>query len=86
MKFKSSCSGCFAGLSCSIRIEIINLLKKKNKITVTEIAKHFKKTQPTITHHLQYLRDVGVLKSKREGRKMFYFIDPKCGAANCDLF
>jgi DNA-binding transcriptional ArsR family regulator len=86
MKLSSSCSGCFAGLSCNIRIDIINLLKKKNRLTVGEITKHYKKSQPTITHHLLYLKNMGILKSKKEGRSVFYFIDTKCGLGNCDLF
>ena len=86
MRFKSGCSECFAGLSCGARVEIVNLLQGKKKLTVTEIARHFKITQPTITHHLQYLKTAGVLSSKKEGRKVYYFINPKCGWNNCKVF
>lgn len=86
MRLKSSCAGCFAGLSCQTRIGIINLLQKKKEISVTEIAKHFKLTQPTITHHLQYLEEAGVLTSKKKGRKVYYFIDPKCQDKECEIF
>ena len=81
----SSCAGCYAGLSCGIRVEIINLLQEKKKISVSDIAKCFKVTQPTISHHLQYLKDAGIIKSKKEGRKVYYFINPKCGG-NCGVF
>jgi DNA-binding transcriptional ArsR family regulator len=86
MKLSSSCASCFAGLSCSARIEIINLLEKKKEMAVNEIAKHFKLTQPTITHHLQYLKEAGVLASKKKGRKVYYFIDSKCQNKECNLF
>lgn len=86
MRFSSACSGCFAGLSCAVRIDIINLLRKKKKLSVLEIAGHFKVTQPTISHHLIYLREMGILKSKKEGRKIYYFIDPKCGSEECGVF
>lgn len=86
MKFKSACSGCFAGLSCSVRIEIVNLLQKEGKMSVMDIVKNFKQTQPTITHHLQYLKKAGVLKSKKDGRKIFYSVNPKCGMSHCKLF
>lgn len=84
MDFYPSCTGCFAGLSCDVRIEIINLLKKKKKLSVLEIAKHFKVTQPTISHHLKYLEDFEVLSRKKEGRKVYYSINKKC--KTCDLF
>lgn len=85
MKLKSSCSGCYAGLSCGIRVDIINLLQKKKKISVTDITKHFKVTQPTISHHLQYLKESGIIKSKKEGRNVYYYINPKCGS-DCGVF
>jgi len=85
MDFDGSCSGCFAGLSCGIRIEIINLLKKKKELSVSEIAKHFKVTQPTITHHLQYLKESGILTSKKEGRMVYYSLNPQC-KKDCALF
>lgn len=86
MDLNTHCAGCFAGLSCDSRIGIINLLKKNNKMSVSEIAKHFKVSQPTITHHLQYLKKIKILVSKKEGRKVYYFIDPKCQEEGCDLF
>lgn len=85
MKFKSSCSGCYAGLSCGIRVEIVNLLQEKKRLSVSDIAKCFKVTQPTISHHLQYLKSAGIIKSKKEGRKVYYFINPKCGG-DCGVF
>jgi len=86
MKFDSECWGCFAGLSCEIRIKILNLLREKKELTVSEIANNFELRQPTITHHLKYLSKAGILSSKKEGRKVFYSINPKCGWGNCEVF
>lgn len=86
MSLGSSCAGCFAGLSCSTRIEIVNLLEEKGTMSVLEIAKHFNVTQPTVTHHLQYLKESGILQSNKEGRKVYYFIHPKCHSKNCKIF
>ena len=86
MKLKSYCSGCFAGLSCDVRLQIISLLQKNKTMTVTEIEKYFKVTQPTISHHLLYLKEAGILKSRREGRNSNYYIDPKCGWDMCEVF
>ena len=85
MKLNTQCAGCFAGLSCGVRIEIINLLKEKGKMGVNEIAKHFELKQPTISHHLRYLSEMGIIASKRDGRKIRYFIHPKC-AKDCGIF
>lgn len=86
MSLGSSCAGCFSGLSCSIRIEIINLLEENRKMSVLEIAKYFNVTQPTITHHLQYLKESGILQSEKEGRKVYYFIHTKCQKKDCKIF
>lgn len=86
MKLDRGCVGCFAGLSCVSRIEIVNLLQKKDRMSVLEIAKHFKISQPTITHHLQYLKEVQVLSSKKEGTKVYYFIHPRCKKEVCGIF
>lgn len=86
MKLSSACAGCFAGLSCQARIGIINLLQAKKEMSVMEITKHFDLKQPTITHHLQYLKDVGVLDAKKKGRKVYYFINEKCKKGKCGIF
>lgn len=86
MDFGQDCAECFAGLACQPRIVIINLLKKKGKMSVSEIAEHFETKQPTVSHHLKYLKKVGILRSERMGRKIYYFIDPKCGKDLCELF
>ena len=85
MIFKKDCLNCFAGLSCQTRIEIINILKVKGKTSVLEIAKHFKLSQPTISHHLKYLEKAGMIAFKKEGRKVYYFVDSKC-KRKCSLF
>lgn len=86
MKLNSSCAGCFAGLACGVRIEIVNLLLEKGNMSVLEIAKHFKKSQPTITHHLQYLKEIGLLSSKKEGTKVYYSLAKPCSDKDCNLF
>ena len=86
MKLTSACASCFAGLACQTRIESINLLQEKKEMSVMEIAKHFKVTQPTITHHLKFLKGSGVLDSRKKGRKVYYFISEKCKKGECGIF
>lgn len=86
MKLTSDCAGCFAGLSCGSRMEIITLLQKKKQMSVSDIAKHFKLSQPTVSHHLKFLEEVGVLASKKTGRQVFYTLAPDCDNKDCHIF
>ena len=86
MKFSDNCCSCFSGLSTKSRIGIVNLLQEKGKMSVLEIAKQFRLTQPTITHHLQYLKKAGLVESKKHGRKVYYSISQKCKKGKCGLF
>jgi len=86
MKFKPDCSQCFAGLSCGARLQIVNLLREEKKLSVSEISSHFKLSQPTITHHLHYLKTAGIVKSEKQGRNVFYQLNPKCGWGDCTIF
>lgn len=86
MKFTNDCAGCFAGLATKTRVEIVNLLLKKKRLSVSEVAEGFKLKQPTITHHLQYLKEAGIVDSVKKGRQVFYFITKKCREGKCGLF
>ena len=85
MKLKQQCCSCFEGLSSDSRMEIVNLLSGNKKLSVNEIAGHFQLKQPTITHHLKYLEEKGLLSSKKIGRQVFYFLKAKC-KGECHVF
>lgn len=55
-----------------MRIAIIDLLNNGNKMSVTEIYKKLKIEQAAASHHLNILKNKGVLNSQREGKKIFY--------------
>lgn len=59
-------------ISHPMRIAIIDLLAKDTKLSVTEIYEKLKIEQATASHHLNILKNKGVLDSKREGKKIFY--------------
>jgi len=82
---KSYCAGCFEGLSSKTRIKIVNLLKERKTLTAGEIVNNFDLTQPTISHHLKYLKECGILASKREGKNINYFISPRCNVHDCGI-
>jgi ArsR family transcriptional regulator len=67
----------FKALGDLNRLKIINLLgsKTEDKLCVVELAKKLGITQPAASQHLKVLKGVGILKSKREGFRVYYYID-----------
>jgi len=55
-----------------MRIAVIDLLNDKQKLSVTEIYNALNIEQASASHHLNILKNKGVLVSKREGKKIFY--------------
>ncbi len=55
-----------------MRIAIIDLLNANEKMSVTQIYKKLKIEQASASHHLNILKNKGVLISKRDGKKIFY--------------
>ena len=61
----------FQALSHPCRREIIRLLKWKN-LTAGEIAGHFPIAQPTVSRHLEVLKNAGIITSQRRGNQIVY--------------
>ena len=57
-----------------MRIAIISLLENNAKLNVTEIYAKLKIEQAAASHHLNILKNKGVLSSKRAGKQTFYFL------------
>jgi len=55
-----------------MRIAIIELLTEKKKLTVTEIYERLNMEQASASHHLNILKNKGLLESKRNGKMIFY--------------
>jgi len=43
-------------------------------MSVGEIVEAFNISQPTISHHLNVLKNVGLVTSRKEGKQIFYSI------------
>lgn len=65
----------FKALANEERIEIIKLLKKNKEMFAQDVENHFYLEQSTTSHHLNTLKNAGVAKSRKQGRKIFYSID-----------
>ena len=43
--------------------------------SVNEVAAKVKVSQPTVSHHLAILREAGLVKSRKDGKQVFYQLD-----------
>jgi len=78
-KINDRCTECFRELGAAAKVRIISALTANPKPkTVGEFVDLLKLRQPTVSFHLKTLRDVGLLKSKREGRFVYYSLNEKC--------
>ena len=64
----------FKALNDPTRREILELLKEKD-LTAGEIADQFNISKPSISHHLDLLRQAGLVVSVKEGQFMFYSLN-----------
>lgn len=58
-------------LSDEVRLKIVYLLSK-NELCVCELMEALNMSQSRISNHLRILRDTRIIKSKREGKWIFY--------------
>jgi len=58
-----------------LRQNLIFLLKENGKMTVTEIYVKMRLGQSVISQHLAILRRSGIVKTTREGKCVYYFVN-----------
>ena len=46
-----------------------------NGLRVNDIAEKTSLSRPAVSHHLQILKDAGIVKMRREGTKNYYYFD-----------
>ena len=66
----------FKALGDENRIRILKQLRNGERCG-RELLEDLQITQPTLSHHMKILCDCDVVKSRREGKWMYYMID--CG-------
>ncbi len=62
-------------LSDETRIKILEELRRKKRLTVSEICEKLGKDQSSISHHLYCLRNCGLVRTERDGRFIFYSLN-----------
>lgn len=69
-------------LADETRLKIVEFLLEGEKC-VCEIFPYVKRTQSTISIQLNILKKVGILSSRKEGKRVYYFIS---NDKVCDIF
>ncbi len=65
-------AGKLRAISHPMRIAIVEILAVNTRMSVTQIYKELNIEQATASHHLNILKNKGILQSHREGKKIFY--------------
>jgi len=63
-------------LADETRQRILEMLLER-EMCVSEIAEAFPMSQPTISHHLDVLKRLGLLTSRKQGKQVYYATDQK---------
>lgn len=65
----------FKALSDKTRITILESLRDKGRMNVSDICLKVGMEQSTISHHLACLRNCGLVKTRKEGKQVFYSLN-----------
>lgn len=65
----------FKLMSEKVRLQLVFVLVRKKKLCVSDLAELLNISIATTSHHLQILKKNNLVKSMREGKQIFYYID-----------
>lgn len=54
------------------RQQIMEILKAEGEKCVSDLVDVFNLSQPTVSHHLNFLRHAGLVVSRKEGKQVYY--------------
>jgi ArsR family transcriptional regulator len=76
----------FRALGDPARQKMLMLLESGGELCVSEIARSFAMTQPSISHHLRILKEAGLVTASKRGKEVYYAIDPDELGRCCGVF
>jgi ArsR family transcriptional regulator, lead/cadmium/zinc/bismuth-responsive transcriptional repressor len=65
----------FKALSDETRLKIAYSLLQDGELCVCDVANIIGATMATVSHHLRLLKNLGIAKSRKEGKLVFYSLD-----------
>lgn len=63
----------FKALADKTRQDIMELLSDE-EMNVTDICSEFDISQPTVSHHLQILKNSDLVAARKEGKNIYYYV------------
>lgn len=72
------CQKVLTAIGDETRMHLLFVMMNSGKcdgIRVGEIAEQTNLSRPAVSHHLQILKDAGIIKMRREATKNYYYID-----------
>lgn len=68
----------FKALGDPVRLRLLSIIAASSatEVCVCDLTDEFDVSQPTISHHLKVLREVGLVSSERRGTWVYYRLHP----------
>lgn len=79
------CQMFFKAVADPTRIQIMKLISKK-EMCVSDICTHFNMKQPSISHHLNILKNAKIVKDRKDGKEVYYSLNKICVSSCCTDF
>lgn len=76
----ASCSKILTAIGDATRQHLILEMMKMGDcsgVRVCEITEKTNLSRPAVSHHLQIMKDAGIVKVRKEGTKNYYYFDPE---------
>ena len=70
-----NCLEILRALSDETRQKITEVFAHNKELRANDIAENFSLSRPTISHHLNLMRRIGVLNSRKAGKEIYYSLN-----------
>lgn len=64
--------GLLSALADETRQEIIMVFAHSKELCANDIAENFSLSRPTVSHHLNLMKRIGILNSRKSGKEIYY--------------
>lgn len=58
------------------RLLLLMVMEDRNGVRVADISEKMELTRPAVSHHMQILKDAGIVQCRKEGKCVYYYFDP----------
>ena len=76
----------FRALGDATRQRLLALLESAGELCVSDLARNFDMTQPSVSHHLRILKDADLVTAHKRGKEVYYAVNPQELSQCCGTF